>query len=372
MKVLITGMTANNGGVESYVIELFRNLKNEISFSFLVNTEGRTAYEEEIIKSGCDIIRLPSKRRHPVRHINRYREFFREHRDDYDIVYCNILSLTNIDDILYPFKNGIPVIVHSHNNGDDIGGLFGLRKLLHRIHKSSVRRLGVRKLACSYSAGLWTYGDSNFTVINNSIDTERFGFDHEKRIEIREKLGIADDTIVFGSVGRLEPQKNCIFMSELFSEIHKSIPNSIFLHFGNGSLKELMAKRIAELKIKDSYILMGIRDDVSDFYNAMDYYVFMSRYEGFGISFLESQCNGLVSIISDVIPEESRVNESLIWEYPLGVSAAEVSDDIVKRIETDTYHDRSEGCLKISGSCYDSAVAAKKISEMMKSMGRRR
>ena len=122
MRLIVTGMTANHGGMETYIIEMFRTLKNRIDFTFIVNTDLPIAYQEEILDNGGKIVRLPSKRKHLFSHRKGYTHFFKDNRGKYDLIYCNLLSLTNMDDITYALKNGFPVIVHSHNNNDDVPG----------------------------------------------------------------------------------------------------------------------------------------------------------------------------------------------------------------------------------------------------------
>ena len=68
-RYLMTGMTPNPGGVEAYIMNLVRHLDPEkVRFDYLVNFEEPIAYEEKLREMGSEIIRLPGRRKHPLRH----------------------------------------------------------------------------------------------------------------------------------------------------------------------------------------------------------------------------------------------------------------------------------------------------------------
>lgn len=101
-RYLMTGMTPNPGGVEAYIMNLVRHIDPEkVQFDYLVNYEEVIAYEQELRTMGADIIRLPGRRKHPVAHQTVYRKFFKNAGERYDGIYCNLLSLANIDDLTY-------------------------------------------------------------------------------------------------------------------------------------------------------------------------------------------------------------------------------------------------------------------------------
>ncbi len=370
MRVLITGMTSNYGGVESYVFELYKQLRSDIRFSFLVNTTDKIAFEDELISDGCEIVRLPSRRKDFLSHYQQYGSFFRNNSSKYDLIYCNLLSLTNIDDVKYASKYGLPIIVHSHNCDDDIKGLLNYRAKLHDLHRKMMEKLYITRLACSEEAGRWMFGSSKFETINNFIDTKKYRFSEVKREQIRNNLGISESTTVFGTTGRLEPQKNSLFYVILFNEIHKSNPNTIFLHLGDGSLREEMNSLIQKYGLEDSYFLLGMKDNADEFYNAFDYFAFLSAYEGFGISLLESQCNGLVSFISNRIPQSARANDELLYEINLDDSVERSAETVMKVLSTKTINDRSKYSEELYRMGFDAEKSCSYVYSIMKERGR--
>ena len=63
---------------------------------------------------------------------------------------------------------------------------------------------------------------------------------------------------------------------------------------------------------------LGIRPDVPRLMMAaMDVFLFPSLYEGLGLVLIEAQAAGLISVVSDVIPEEADLFQPLVIRLPL-------------------------------------------------------
>jgi len=340
-------MTNNPGGVEAYVMNLVRHLDHEkIRIDFLVNYEGHIAYEEEIKSWGSKIIYLVGRRKHPWKHYCDYRKFFRQHGRAYDGIYCNVLALTNMDDIRFAYKAGIPVIgVHAHNSSAPAGGPFSLIERLHYTHQKMVKSYADNLFACSEQAGQWMFGESaDFKVIHNAIDLKKFCYDEEKRNAARKKKNISPETMVLGTVGRLEEQKNPLFLPEVFQRIRERCPNCIFVHVGDGSLRGEMEKKVKELQLEGSYYLEGTCRDTSEYYQMMDVFLLPSLYEGLSISIVEAQTCDLPCIVSEALSEESSLVSERYKALPLDMGAEKWADTILHFVQggEKTRKDRSE------------------------------
>ena len=52
-RILVFGMTENPGGVESFLLNYYRNIdRKKIQFDFLCNSHNPVAYEDELIALG--------------------------------------------------------------------------------------------------------------------------------------------------------------------------------------------------------------------------------------------------------------------------------------------------------------------------------
>ncbi len=69
-------------------------------------------------------------------------------------------------------------------------------------------------------------------------------------------------------------------------------------------------KKLAEkLHIYDRCIFAGNKSNASDYYQAMDYFCFPSRYEGLPGSVIEAQAAGLQCLVSDAVTPEVNATE---------------------------------------------------------------
>ena len=99
-------------------------------------------------------------------------------------------------------KRGLKTIVHSHSTSNGSG----FASLVKKVMQFPLRHQADYLFACSKEAGEWLFGKKavkkdNFKVIYNGIDCERFHFNEQDRVLIREKYGIKDNFVV-GNIGR--------------------------------------------------------------------------------------------------------------------------------------------------------------------------
>ena len=96
-KVLVFGITDLPGGIESVIMNYYRNIdRNKVQFDFLCNTE-KVAYEDEIISLGGTIYRITARSKDIKKYKEDMKNFFKEHSKEYDTIWVNICSLANID-----------------------------------------------------------------------------------------------------------------------------------------------------------------------------------------------------------------------------------------------------------------------------------
>ena len=81
---------------------------------------------------------------------------------------------------------------------------------------------------------------------------------------------------------------------------------------GGGEDEDRLRKRVEELQLKAKVKFLGIRSDVNDLYQAFDFFLFPSLYEGLGIVLVEAQCAGLEVLTSrENIPQEVKLTNHL-------------------------------------------------------------
>lgn len=307
LRILIVGMHDKIGGVETFLMNYYRNInREEIQFDF-INMYDKLCFEEEIIQLGGKIYNVPNVKKHPIKYYNEIKKIIIN--NSYNIVHINMLSVANILPILAAksakTKN---IIVHSHNSNTPKGII---RKILNKVNKKIMLKKATDFFACSNLAGEWMFGKKQkFHVINNAIDIQKYQYNENIRNKIRKELNI-DDKFVIGHVGRFDYQKNHSFLIDIFYEIQKNEKNSILLLIGEGKLIDDIKQKVKNLKIQDKVKFLGITNNVNDYLQAMDVFILPSRFEGLPVTGIEAQANGIESFFSDNISKEIQINDNV-------------------------------------------------------------
>lgn len=138
------------------------------------------------------------------------------------------------------------------------------------------------------------------TVIRDAVRVERF--DHSDPSD-RSRLVVLfphpPDRIV-GSAGRLSPEKGFGVLVEAAAIVIRSDPGIGFVHFGDGPLREMLARRIAALGLEARFVLAGFRDDIDRYMLHWDLAVLPSFTEGLPNVVLEAYAAGVPVVATAV------------------------------------------------------------------------
>ena len=296
-------MTSNYGGIESFIMNLYRNIDhNKFQFDFInMETNNKDlAYSDEIRKLGGKIFKIPGRKESILKNHNELKKILQSNH--YDYVHNNILTWSYSDGISLPLKyTNSQVIVHSHNSGmnDDMK----IRKILNFVNKRYNKKTNIIRLACSNEAGKWLFNNKKFKEIPNGIDTLNYQFDKKIREKYRQRFGLTNKKI-FLHVGRLSHQKNHDYLLKVFNEIQKQEKNAVLLLVGDGELKHQIKDEILRLNLDNKILMLGTRHDVRNLMFMSDVFLFPSLYEGLPMVLVEAQATGLPCLIADNISDE--------------------------------------------------------------------
>ncbi|MBU8883060.1 glycosyltransferase family 1 protein [Kaistella sp. DKR-2] len=326
IKVLHVLTVLNRGGLETMLINYFRNSdRAKFEYHFLVH-RNNGMYEKEILENGGFIHRMP-----PLsfsvsgfsKYLRKLDEFFGKNRFD-------ILHVHNNSFGYYPLKfgkkHGIPVrIMHSHISSlrDD-----WKKVIFGKYLNTKIPNVANVLFACGLDAGKWMYGNKEFSVIPNAINSDDFAFNSEKRVAIRKKLFIKDGLAVM-NVARFQPQKNHFFLLEIIAELNKIQAHIHLFLVGEGDLKVEIEAKVKKLGIEDKVTFLGSRSDVHELLQAMDVFLFPSLFEGLPVSLVEAQASGIHCVISDGIPGEAVLVPENVTVIPLRKTAEEWAQQIL-------------------------------------------
>ena len=214
-------------------------------------------------------------------------------------------------------KAGVPIrIAHAHNaytgESRSVLRLVYERGMQLLIRANATHMLGCSEKACRYVFGDKIMKDSRAAVMPDGIDCDRFSFNPEIRQQVRKEYGL-DSRFVVGHVGHFNSAKNHEKILSVFAELCRHRDDAALLLVGDGELEQYVRNRTDELGLTDKVIFAGAHRDVERFYQAMDVFIFPSRYEGFGMALIEAQTSGLACIASDVVPLNTKVCDSVVF-----------------------------------------------------------
>ena len=200
------------------------------------------------------------------------------------------------------------------------------------------------------------------------INTDYNAYNHEVREKTRKEFGW-EDKIVIGHIGRFTAQKNSVHLIEIFAAIAKKESRAVLCLIGDGELREPMMAKIEELGIKDQVNYLGRREDIQQFYNAMDCFVLPSLYEGLPIVGLEAESCGLPMFFSTEVTREANACE-LGHFIPLSASENEWADEILNAIHENMPIRRSHA-KEVAAAGFDSKSEARRLQDYyLKAVGR--
>ena len=306
-KVLVYILTEGKGGVEEYIMNLSRFCENPSSkYGYLVMGD-KTVYEEELKSLGVDYYFIPRKNKF-CSNIKAYCKLLKQLRKDYDTVYFNTSGLYYPIPYIYARKYKYRIVLHSHST---TGSFF--KKPIHYLNRLWINKACSVRLACSTPAGKWMFGNKeNFTLVPNAIELERFSFNEINRKKCREQYDL-EDSFVLGNIGRLHQVKNQIFLVDILKELINKGTEAKLLLVGDGEMKLDIEKHAEELNIRERVVFAGQTNTPEYFYSAMDCFVMPSFVEGFPITLIEAQANGLPCVVSDTITEETNITGNVSY-----------------------------------------------------------
>lgn len=307
IRVAIIVAKMNSGGKKNLIMEYYRHIdRNKVQFDFICDLDSQAIPKEEIESMGGKVYLIAPYQKIFKNMLDMKRIF---KKNKYPIVHA-YNSTMNLFPMFVAKQCGIPVrISESLSMAHESDWKTILKKMLRPMSKCFANYY----MSCGEDCGRWQFGDKLFNagkvdVFKTAINTEFNAYNPEIRKKTRKQFGW-EDNIVIGHIGRFTAQKNSVRMIEIFGAIAKKEPKALLCLIGDGELKEDMRNKIEELGIKEQVDYLGRREDIQQFYNAMDCFILPSLYEGLPVVGLEAESCGLPMFFSTEITREANVCE---------------------------------------------------------------
>lgn len=382
VRVLHVLGNTNLGGAESRIMDLYRHTdRNRVQFDFLVHSGEEGFYEKEIRELGGRIFRVPRFR---IYNYFSYRkalkEFFQEHHE-FALVQGHMTSTAAIY-LPIAKKAGVKkTAAHARSAGVDKG----LKGTMTRFLRRNLADKADYLFTCSELAGISVYGEKavregKTIFIPNAIDCAGFTFDPVKREKMREELGLTD-TLIIGHVGRFHYAKNHEYLLRVFAELCRmsagaggstaetgADQNYHLILLGEGPLMEDTRTLAEELGVADRVHFLGNHKNIADYYQAMDYFVYPSRYEGMPGTIVEAQASGLPCLMSDTICREVIATE-LVETMSIEKEPKVWAEELQRRIDAlvSKQENREKYAAKMAAAGFDVQAQAERMMHFYES-----
>lgn len=350
-----------SGGIESFLCNVLLHMDlSNLEVDIVAARLEKSVFTQPLKARGVGFYQLSGRLRSPANG-RAFWALLKKRR--YDVAYLNIFQGLSFYYGYLAKKAGVPMrIAHSHGAGLRSSPGKTLKLCLHRIGKRLWSSAITDFWACSRSAAgfLFPKGRS-YQWLPNGIEIERFRFQPALREAERHALGLAGNTFLVGTVGRLSEEKNHSFLLEAFYELKKIRKDSALLIVGTGRLEKQLRMRARELGVEEDVIFYGASPQVERLLWAMDMFAFPSHMEGLGIAGVEAQAAGLPVVASEHVPEEAHIT-GFFQTVPLRLGAEKWAQALAAR--QDSVVKREAGADIVQEAGFDVRTAAERIVEI--------
>ena len=293
----------DSGGKKTLAMQYFLNFDPEkVEVHFVCDADSNAVPAEEIEACGGHV-HMVAPYQSIFKNVADMRAVFERERFDVMHAYNSTMNLFP----LYAAKKcGIPVrISESLSMANEREAKTALKLVLRRFSKL----YATHYMSCGEDCGRWQFGDKLFDagkvdVFKTAIDSRKNAFDPVLRTKVRAELGVADDELLVGFIGRFAAQKNPMFLMKVTKELIGLNPKTRLLLVGDGDFRGQMLAYMEGNGFADRVIYLGRCEDIVGYYQAMDCFLLPSLYEGLPVVGLEAQCAGAdVFFSSEVTPE---------------------------------------------------------------------
>ena len=319
------------GGVETWLLEAVKYLDAhpdlKLKFDFLLTSGVPGIFDQEIKKHGCQLFYA----RYSYSSILQFRKKFRDvlMNNNYTAVHDHQDFISGWHYMLAGKYLPAVRIAHLHNPYNFVHNYVvnPLRWFSFRVGRKLMAKYATKITGTSDSVmDEYGYDRAAFKFKRTSpaycgFDTGKFTFDKDAKSQICRELNWTNDVKIALFVGRIglqhydtaANQKNPLFAFNIAIQLVTKYRHWNFIFAGyKGQTGSEMEEQAFRKGLGDRIKFLDVRRDVPKLMSACDVFVFPSLWEGLGMVAVEAQCAGLNVIMSDGVPKEAIVSESLV------------------------------------------------------------
>lgn len=233
---------------------------------------------------------------------------------------------------------GVSGIVHSEHGYelDILKGLPSRQRVLRRAAYAAADAVfAVTSDLRDYHARQAWVAPAKIDVIANGVDSERFAPRPELKSARRAELGLPQDALLIGTVGRLVRIKGQALLLQAAKILADRGLNVSVALAGDGPELENLRATAAALSLSSRIHFLGASKKVADFLNALDIFVLPSVSEGMSNTVLEAMSSGLPVLATRVGGNPELVEDQVSGRLFQVGDAAQLADDVAALAENE-------------------------------------
>ena len=282
------------GGNEALCLQLVRHAPPHTRHQVLNLNPGNQDMRSLFEAAGATLINLTYRRKHRLRSIRQWVNFFRQQQPQAVIIYTFGLHLWVG---LAARLAGIAMVTARAGNPapDDAAVQRKWRMLLWLSGRLNIPIHSCSQAVHQSLAKLGTMPRGS-RAIPNGCDTDAIAHRSQKARQSR-----SDRPIVIGMVARLNAIKDQATLIQAFAQVHETDPQTRLWLVGDGEERSRLETLADQLGIAAAITFWGNRSDVPELLGQMHLYAFSTTEdEGFGIALIEAMAASLPIVASDV------------------------------------------------------------------------
>jgi sugar transferase (PEP-CTERM/EpsH1 system associated) len=287
------------GGMENGLVNLINHMPQECFRHAVACIEGYSDFRQRITRPDTEVFALHRSNAGVWKIRKQLFQLCR--RLQPQVVHSR--NLSGLDALAPARFAGVRNCIHGEH-GWDMGDLYGTRwrpAMLRRVHSPLVDRyIVVSKDLERYLIRRVGIADGRISQIYNGVDTERFtprpsGAANGLPAEFAE-----EDTLVIGTVGRIQPVKDQVTLLKAFAELVQRYPHLRLAVIGDGPLLNDLRGFAEALGITKLTWLPGAIGNIPDAMRRFDVFVLPSLSEGISNTVLEAMASGVPVVATAV------------------------------------------------------------------------
>ncbi|MCY7353514.1 MAG: glycosyltransferase [Lysobacter sp.] len=288
----------NRGGLERVVIDLIRAQRAAGMCCRVICLFEPGPLANELIADGVDVRACNKRHGLDLRALSRMRTLLRE---DPGAVLHSHNAVAHYYAALAAVGLRLGRVVNTRH-AMPVGGGAGRREWLYRrsmcmtdvaVAVCETARLQLQRQGVCPSLGL--------VAIPNGIELERFlPVSAQARRQLAETLEVPPDTLLIGTVGRLNEVKDHATLIRAFRLVHEALPATALLLIGGGALRAQLETVARTEGVDGAVYFFGDRGDVDVLLRGLDLFAMSSLTEGYSVALLEASAVALPIVATDV------------------------------------------------------------------------